>query len=206
MTNHLSSLKIRAGQKSVEVANVTQLSISDYDHALLTGNTPNSKISMTRGTGLYTGLILSNGIDQQLMNSSTSVPHSFSISLVNNGTLSLTSYSSPQKTHLFRNVSSIYFTSSKPLEVVLRQPTVRIADGEITLNKLYAESDDLYRKIGASLADLKVSGNMSISILMADTYALAKLNTSDAIIKRVPALPQYNELESFLPNLTMARI
>ena len=57
---HLSSMKIRTGQKSFEVANVTQLSISDYHYVLLTSHSPNSKISMNRGTGLYMGLILSN--------------------------------------------------------------------------------------------------------------------------------------------------
>ncbi len=202
----LSSLKIRSGQKSVEMTNVSQLSISDYDHVLLGSNGVNSKISMDRGTGLYTALKLSNGVDQPLINSSSSIPQSFSVSLVNNGTLSASSYSSSQKTQLFHNVSSIYITSSDPLEVVVRQPTVRISDGEVTLNRLYAESDHLYRKIGASLVDLKVLGNVSMLIIMADRYAMAKLDTTDGIIKRVPPLPQYDELNSFLLNFPIAKV
>lgn len=54
--------------------------------------------------------------------------------------------------------------------------------------------------------DLNLSGNISISIIMADTYALAKLNTSDGMLKRVPPLPQYNGVQAFIPNLTLAKV
>ena len=200
---HLSNLKVRTGQSSIDVRNITQLSISDYQHVLLWSNGNNSKISMIRGKGLYTDIILSNEIDQQSINNSSHL-QSFSISMINNGTLTVSSYSSPQKTHLFHNVSNIYFTSDKPLEVTVRQPTVRITDGEITLNDTYAESDELYRKIGGSAVDLKVIGNMNMSIVIADTFALGKLNW-DGILERVPALAHYNDLEAFVPNLTLAK-
>ena len=202
----LANMKIRTGKKSFDVTNVTQFSIRDYDHVLVASNEATSKISMVRGTGLYAVLILSNAIDLQSINNSSSHPQSFTISLVNNGTLSVSSPSSPQKTHLFDNVSTISFISNNPLEMIVRQPIVRINNGQITLNELYAKSDELYRKIGASVVGLKVLGNVSLSIVMADTYVLAKLNTSGSILKRIPALPQYDELETFLPNLTLANV
>ena len=40
---------------------------------------------------------------------------------------------------------------------------------------------------------------------MADTFALAKLNHLDGTMERVPPLPQFNEIQAFLPTLTLDR-
>lgn len=203
---HLSNLTIRSGDKTIKLKNVSDLSISDYDHVLLNSNRTNSKIITTRGTGLYVGLTLSNSVDDQHHNNSSSYPESFSLKLRNSGTLSVSNYSSPKNTDIFYNVSNISIAIYNPLEVIVRQPAITITNGQLMLNRLYAESDELYRKLGLSPADLNVLGNMSISISMADSYILAKLNTSGAIMNRVPALPQPNELAPFFPNFNFNKI
>ena len=62
-------------------------------------------------------------------------PQSFSLSLVRNGTLSVSNFSLPQNTDYFYNVSSIYFTITNPLEVIVRQPTITMSNGQVTLNE-----------------------------------------------------------------------
>ncbi len=146
----LTKVMLKNSGKNVNIKNVTGFSLEDYNNVVLRS----SKISLAKGSGLYSKIILDNSIN---------------LLFSKNATVTVTSI---DDTSLhFENVSRISITNEQPIEVIVRQPNIQI-NGNTTLYKPI--SSKLYSIISENAQSLNVLGEVKLSMFMSDTFNFAR--------------------------------
>jgi hypothetical protein len=73
------------------------------------------------------------------------------------------------------------------MEIDTRQPTMEIVNGHVIVGELRSRGQ-LYEETGALGDDLKVVGNISLSLYLSDSYTLARHISIDGSIQRIPVV------------------
>jgi hypothetical protein len=178
--------------KNASIANITKLNVDGYRDAILRVD-PNTNISLANGKGLYSDLTLSSSNHSSL-----------DLFFINNATVTAGIYDDKSEMR-FNNVSNIYILNEEPIHVYARQPSLDIVNGNVTMKGLYV-AKQLYAKTGVAGQDLKISGNVSLSIYMSDAYTLASNLSIEGSTERVSPLSRYNEMGSFPLSISLSKL
>lgn len=190
----LDDITIYYGRNNkISLTDITKLNFEHYSHVALQGM--DSSFSLKSGRGLYSTLAIGNNSDDNYRSS-------FNLTFIDNASVQV---STPTSSNNFGNVSSIQVVDRNPLEIDMRQPTIDIVNGNIILEELYPRGQ-LYEKTGALGDDLKVEGNISLSLYMSDSYTLARQLSIDGVVQRIPPLSEYDEVKSFISNTALFKL
>lgn len=189
----IESMTITAGHRNVVVKNVDEFTVNDSHLNSVSLHSNDSTILIGDGTGIYTRLVFSN---DNIKDKNKSLSNLLHLYLVNNANVKV---SQNEKVSYFANVSDIQVNTNKPVDLLARQPKITVNEGNMTFEELYSPQQ-LYGKTGVSGQDLKVSGNLSLSVFMNDVYTLVNYISLSGSAERVPPLSQYNDLAG-LPSL-----
>jgi len=149
-------------------------------------NVPNNYLFLNNGSGLYSTVVIGDSSNEYRNSSVT-------LDFIDNSSAEI----SIGKSLLdFDNVSKIQVVDTSGIAVHAKQPTIHITNGNLSLEELYSRGQ-LYDRTGALGDDLKVLGNMTLSLYMSDSYTLADQIFIDGFTQRVP-LYEYDEAISFL--------
>lgn len=184
-----SMLNMSIGSDTLSVSNVTKLNIAHSENAILSTN----KMSITDGRGLYANLLLGSEInDSSSLNLSFPGKQAVQVSVITNdgGLLH------------FGNVSNLNLMSKEPINIYVRQPTMRLSNANITFNELYPL--ELFAKGKISGQNLKINGSAILSIFMSDSYTLLSHVSVDGIVQRFPMPASFDEL--LLPPFTLSKL
>jgi len=173
----IKKLVINNLKGKVEIENIHGLAIEDYNNVLIESN----HISIGSGRGFYSNVILENSIDLK-----------FSKNAI------ITAMLNDNQSIQYENVSSARIIQEQPLEVIVRQPSIRI-NGDTTIYK--PSGTILYSVIGDKPTSLKVSGNVSLNMFMSDTSSFASFFKMEGKTKTEPTLLDRDKI-TFMPNFS----
>jgi len=165
-----TNLEITDTDGKVVTENVSRIAMEGYDSVVL-----NSKnISLEDGKGLYSKITLDNSIILQFLN---------------NGIVTATS-DDKQSLH-FENISHARILNEKPIEIIVRQPTIKIV-GNTTIYE--PSGAKLYSVIRNDAQSLNVSGNVTLSLYMSDWVSFAKSIEVEGQTQRAPPVLDADEV------------
>jgi hypothetical protein len=174
--DQFANMTIQNNDKKISIVNVTKLNISGYHYAMLYGN----HASIAHGMGLYANASLSNSLEILFKNNAV-----------------LTVVSSNNRSSDFDNVSNILIQNNKSIQAYLWQPKVNIG-GNTTFKQFSG-------KVGNTvypLQNLNVTGNISWTLFMSDTYTyVSDISVSDPI-HQLSHKSHYDEVGSVVPSFS----
>ncbi|HEY7227750.1 MAG TPA: hypothetical protein VH481_06465 [Nitrososphaeraceae archaeon] len=185
--NRIDQLKIMdSSHKEYSVVNATNLKINGYDNASVIGK-PESKLVVSSGKGLYSGLSItdpSSPIGLYLANRNNGHT-STSIAGLSNG-----------KPFRFNNVFSVSMINRLPVYIYARQPTIHLNHASVFIKDLQFGS--------ISGSDVKINGNVSLSIFMSDSHSFASHFYLHGSIQS--SVPEFNEAKYAVPTISVEKL
>jgi hypothetical protein len=169
--------------KTLSISNVTKLNANGYYFAVLrTSHSTGNNISLTNGRGLYADLTLGNGI--------------VDLSFLGKGSTTITGstrtggISSDKSFHL-DNVRNLSIMTKEPIHIFLRQPIIKIKNGNITFKELHTKP--FYKEASALGYNLRIIGNVFFTVFMSDSYTLTSDFSATNYTQWLPPHPIYND-------------
>ena len=162
--SNLSEITIMNNDGNTTITNVNQFAIEDFEKIII----QSKYVSIEDGHGLYSKLELGNSLIIQLYDKGKV------ISTLND----------EQSLH-FEKVSFVKIQSEQPIEILTRQPEIQI-NGDTTIYE--PKGAKLFPLIRYDAKNLQVSGNVTLSLFMSDTYNFAKTINVEGLTERSPPL------------------
>jgi hypothetical protein len=171
---NLGKLEITSANNSVSsLVDVKGLRIFDY----IGIHVEASNLTLSNGNGFYCALKFGGKIIITPEGNSTS----------------MTASTADRNTTQFTNIKMITIENDLTT-LYMRQPTINVR-GLATFKELYS-SGEIYQKTGTQGQDLRVNGNIKLTLYLSDTYSFASLLGASGSFERSPPILAYDELSS----------
>lgn len=193
----LNRLIVTNGSLTNEMRNVENFDIRGYNQILLRTT---GQLELTNGKGLYADLLFIQGNNSD-MRFKLLPSEGHNITLTGKSAVTGTAFN-------IKNISSIELFVSGKLHAYARQPLININYGTIYFTNMYsgkffpASQDSNIN----SQQDIRMSGNLSMSVFMSDFYTLSKDIKLSGSVERIPPVIQYDELSSLFSFLAISKI
>jgi hypothetical protein len=173
-----ASITLQNNGKAVSIANVTRLDVKGYDYVIMHGD----QVDISGGFGLYGNVIWGKSLDLFFKNSTMA-----------------TIVSGNNKLSNFDNISSMVILDNKPIQSYVWQPEINI-NGNTSFIQFLGK--DLQGNYITTRKDINASGNISLKMLLSDTYSYASDISAKGPVQESPGKYQYDELGSFITSFT----
>jgi hypothetical protein len=183
----LKEARIDSGNSTFSVENITGLDMQNFYYANLTSH----NMSMTAGNGMYSDLLF-----KPFANSTVTITFSPIT------TTEIFAASGQDKLIHVSNVSKISLMNIEPFHIYVRQPTLEINNGNVSLDEFYPL--ELYSKGKLGSPNVMIHGNVMFSVLMSDSYALLSHFQVDGTAQRVSLDKPI--AEPLLPPITISKM